>query len=85
MPTYEWARNSHAIEDARDDRDAVLVSQAVAWAVCGAQAEATELYSALADEFFAQGNNNASSCETNRAIEIILDAYLEEQKGRAAA
>ncbi len=86
MPTHEWARHADAIEDARDERDTTKVSRAIRWAVANNQPEATDLYEALADEFYAQGNSNASSCHTNRAIEIILDAYLEDhQTGRAVA
>ncbi|MGM0783854.1 MAG: hypothetical protein ACQEUM_07065 [Pseudomonadota bacterium] len=83
--TSQWARHADAIEDARDNRDTTTISRAVRWAVSNDQPEATDLYTALAAEFYAQGNSNAASCETNRAIEIIIDAYLEQRAGRTAA
>ncbi len=84
MPTHEWARNSDAIEDVRDDSDIQTFRAAVKWAVSGKQMEADELYEALFDEFQLQGNSNFASCKTNRALEIILDAYLEDRKQEAA-
>lgn len=83
--TSQWARHSRAIEDAREKLDTALVSRAVMWAISTDQPEATDLYAALAANFERQGNRNAHACELNRAVEIILDAYLEEQQRRKAA
>ena len=61
------------------------MSRAIRWAIAHWQPAADELLEALADEFYAQGNSNAASCATNRAIEIAMDAYLDDQKTRQEA
>lgn len=85
MPTYEWARNADAIEDARDEKSARMVGEAVSWAIANDHPEADTLIEALTDVFCSQGNRNASSCATNRAIEIVMDAYLADQKSQQEA
>ncbi len=85
MHTNQWARNSDAIEDARETFDTATVSKAVRWVIANDLAEATDLYAALTEIFVSQGNSNASACNANRAIEIAMDAYLQEIKRREAA
>tara|TARA_B100000700_G_scaffold189815_1_gene209223 strand:+ start:66419 stop:66673 length:255 start_codon:yes stop_codon:yes gene_type:complete len=84
MNLSEWAKHSDAIEDARDGENRGLVSRAIEWAIKNDRLEMDELDYALARVFFTGGNGNAPACETNRAIEIILDAYLNEHRQEAA-
>lgn len=84
MSTH-WAKHADAIEDAREGRDTALVGQAMLWALSTAQPEATELYAAAAGVFYGRGECGADARNANRALEIVLDAYLEHRHGRAAA
>lgn len=83
MPTHDWARNADAIEDARDEDSPDLVGKAVSWAIAHDHPEADTLIEALTNVFCSQGHRNGSA--TNRAIEIVVDAYLEEQKAHQEA
>lgn len=83
--TSQWAMHANAIEEARENGNTALVGRAVMWAISTDQPEAADLYAALTTNFERQGNCNAHACELNRAVEIILDAYIEEIQRREAA
>ncbi|WP_163557541.1 hypothetical protein [Halomonas sp. NO4] len=76
MLMHQWARHPDSIEDARDAQDRELVRQAVIWAIRQDRQETRELLPALEDAFFTGGHCRSNSL--NNAIEIVMDAYLEE-------
>lgn len=72
---YQWARHPGGIERIRDNCTPAVIHQALAWAVVHHDPAGDEVADALTTVFMGEGYVGGDSM--NRAIEILLDAYLE--------